>query len=78
MKFIIDARVGKKVEEILKIKGRDVKSILDINPASADLSILQLAITEKRIIITMDKDLENWYFIQACIMKVFCCLALKQ
>ena len=38
-----------------KKKGYDVKSILDINPTSTDLSILELAITEKRIIITMDK-----------------------
>ena len=44
MKFLIDAGVGKKVEEVLKMKGHDVKSILNINPTSTDLSILELAI----------------------------------
>ncbi|MDB5209143.1 MAG: hypothetical protein JWR72_4218 [Flavisolibacter sp.] len=49
MKFLIDAGVGKKVEEMLQLKGHDVKSILDINPAMNDLSILQIALSDKRM-----------------------------
>jgi predicted nuclease of predicted toxin-antitoxin system len=62
MKFLIDAGVGKKACDILKTKGYDVKSILDIDPAMTDLSILQLALTDKRIVVTMDKDFGELVF----------------
>ena len=62
MKFLIDAGVGKKVEEALKNKGHDVKSILDLNAAITDLSILELALAEKRIVVTMDKDFGELVF----------------
>jgi predicted nuclease of predicted toxin-antitoxin system len=71
MKFLIDVGVGKKVEEILKSKGYDAKSVLDVDPEMSDLAILQLASTEKRIVITMDKDFGELVFIPGFIMKAF-------
>ncbi len=76
MKFLIDVGVGEKVEEILKSKGYDAKSVLDADPMS-DLAILQLASTEKRIVITMDKDFGELVFIPGFIMKAFYYFALR-
>jgi len=56
MKFLIDVGVGKKVELFLKSENHDVKSVREINPSLSDFDILQIAIAEERIIITMDKD----------------------
>ena len=55
-KFIVDVGVGKQVEEYLKHQMFDVKSVRDINVSLADNEILEIAIKEKRMIITMDKD----------------------
>lgn len=62
MKFLIDVGVGKSVEQTLRMKGYDVKSILDADPEMSDLSILQLASSENRIVITMDKDFGELVF----------------
>jgi len=56
MKFLIDAGVGKKVEEFLRGEKYEVKSMRDINIRSKDSDILKLAVSEGRMIITMDKD----------------------
>ena len=56
MKFIIDVGVGRGVEDFLKERGFDVKAVRDVNPRSRDSEILQMAVNEKRMIITMDKD----------------------
>jgi predicted nuclease of predicted toxin-antitoxin system len=56
MKFLIDMGVGKKVEEWFKQERYDVKSVRDLNIRSKDADILKLAVSEDRMIITMDKD----------------------
>ena len=56
IKFLIDVGVGKGVEEFLAIEGFDTKAVRDINPSMSDREVLRLALTEKRMIITMDKD----------------------
>jgi predicted nuclease of predicted toxin-antitoxin system len=56
MKFLIDAGVGKKVEEFLKDSGYDVKSMRLIDIRAKDVDILGLAVSEGRMLITMDKD----------------------
>lgn len=56
LKFIVDAGVGKSVENYLIEKGLDVKVVRDINPHMPDSQIIKLAANEDRIIITMDKD----------------------
>ena len=56
MKFLVDVGVGKKVEKWLLENGYDVKSVRDINPKAKDSEILNLAVLESRMVITMDKD----------------------
>jgi predicted nuclease of predicted toxin-antitoxin system len=56
MKFLVDAGVGKNAEQLLEDFGFDSKAIRDIDPRMSDFEILQLAVAETRIIVTMDKD----------------------
>jgi predicted nuclease of predicted toxin-antitoxin system len=56
IKFIVDAGVGKVIEEWLIQQGFDVVSIITKNPEMSDSEILKLAKIENAIIITMDKD----------------------
>jgi predicted nuclease of predicted toxin-antitoxin system len=48
--------VGKKVETWIKNKKYNAKIIRDIDPRMSDLDILNIAVSEKRLVITMDKD----------------------
>jgi predicted nuclease of predicted toxin-antitoxin system len=54
--FLVDVGVGKKVEGWLQEHGYDVKCVRNINPRMSDEEILKIAISEKRLVITMDKD----------------------
>lgn len=56
LRFLVDVGVGRKVEQWLLEQGYDIKSIRDVDPRMTDKEILRLAIIEKRLIITMDKD----------------------
>ncbi len=56
MKFLVDVGVGKSIERWLQNKKYDTKSVRDINSKASDKEILNLAKSENRMIITMDKD----------------------
>ncbi len=56
MKFLVDVGVGKKGERWLKSEGFDVLTVRDLDPRAKDLQILQWAVDEQRIVVTMDKD----------------------
>lgn len=56
LKFLIDVGVGKKVEQWLHSQRYDIKSIRDIDPKMPDKEILKIAVSNNRIVITMDKD----------------------
>jgi predicted nuclease of predicted toxin-antitoxin system len=56
MKFLIDMGVGKKVEEWFKQERYDVKNVRDLDIRLKDADILRIAVSENRMIITMDKD----------------------
>ena len=47
---------GDAVVEALRILGHDVVSVKEINPSMEDPDILSLAVSESRLIVTMDKD----------------------
>ena len=55
LKFLVDVGVGKKVEGWLVDNGYDVTAVRDFNPGMQDEEILTMAVTESRMIITMDK-----------------------
>ncbi len=54
--FLVDIGVSKKVEEWLVMNGYDMKAIRNINPRMHDDDILKIAVSENRMVITMDKD----------------------
>ncbi|HLP46520.1 MAG TPA: DUF5615 family PIN-like protein [Candidatus Deferrimicrobium sp.] len=56
LKLLIDVGVGIKVDAWLKQKNHDIRSIRDLDPRMPDVEILKIAMFEKRLIITMDKD----------------------
>jgi len=56
MKNLVDVGVGKAVEVWLARQEFDVKAIRDLDPGMADVDILATAVTEQRLVITMDKD----------------------
>ena len=56
LKFLVDVGVSKKVEKWLQEHGYDTKSIREINARMLDKEILQIAASEGRMVVTMDKD----------------------
>ena len=56
LRFLIDVGVSKAVEEWLAHERYDVRAVHQINPHMSDREILQIAATEDRVVITMDKD----------------------
>ena len=61
-KFLVDMGVGKKVEEWLSLNNYDIKTIRDIDPRMKDIDVLKLAVNQKRMVITMDKDFGELVF----------------
>jgi len=56
VQFIIDESTGSAVVECVRHAGHDVIAVADILPQANDPAILTLASTQKRILITNDKD----------------------
>lgn len=56
LKFLVDVGVGKKVEDWLLRNEYDVKAVRNINPKMDDDKILSIAVSENRMVVTMDKD----------------------
>ncbi len=62
IRFLVDIGVSKNVEAWLSLNGYDIKTIREINPRMPDEKILALAVSEKRMVITMDKDFGELVF----------------
>jgi len=56
LKFLVDVGVGKSVEEWLLKGGYDLKAVRNIDPKMSDGEILSVAVSESRLVVTMDKD----------------------
>jgi|SRR3972149_8829733 len=56
LRFLIDVGVGKKVEDFLDKSGYDILSVRKINPRMGDSEIIDIAVKDNRIVVTMDKD----------------------
>ena len=56
LRFLVYFGVSKKAEQWLQKEGHDTKNVRDINPRMPDKEILKIAVSEKRMVITMDKD----------------------
>ena len=77
IKFIIDAGVGRSIEEWLISQNFMVLSIVSINPEMEDVNIVKLAGREDAIIITMDKDFGELVFKQKLLHKGILLLRLE-
>jgi predicted nuclease of predicted toxin-antitoxin system len=56
LKFLIDVGVGASVVKWLREHGHDAVSVRDIDSRAKDQDILETAVRESRMVITMDKD----------------------
>ena len=56
LRFLVDVGVSKKVEEWLLKNGYDIKTVRDIDPKMSDNEVLIMAVSESRMVVTMDKD----------------------
>ncbi len=56
LRFIVDVGVGRQIEGYLQKLGYNTKSVRDINPSMSDKEIIRIAVSENRMVITMDKD----------------------
>jgi predicted nuclease of predicted toxin-antitoxin system len=56
MRFLVDESVSADVTDYLRSVGQDVISIAEVDRGAVDENILARAVTERRILITNDKD----------------------
>jgi len=56
MKFLIDRCAGRKLAEWLRALGHDVTESRLLGPDPGDRALLQWAVSEKRILVTLDTD----------------------
>lgn len=64
VRFIADVNVEKPIVDFLSEEGYDVKWVPDYNCEIPDEDLLNLANTEKRVLITNDKDFGELIFLQ--------------
>jgi predicted nuclease of predicted toxin-antitoxin system len=62
MRFLADESTEKAVVDELRRGGHDVLSIQERSPGVDDETVLQLAVVEKRILLTSDKDFGELVF----------------
>ncbi len=63
MRFLADECCDKAVVRALRADGHDdVLSVSDISPRASDLDVIRLAVREKRILLTEDKDFGQLVF----------------
>lgn len=62
MRFIVDESTGMAVVGHLRGAGHDVLAVGESMPKASDRQILARAVSEKRILITNDKDFGEWKF----------------
>ena len=55
-RILADENIPRTAIQILRGRGYDVVSVWEISPGMSDEQIVQLAIRERRVIITFDKD----------------------
>ena len=56
LRFLVDVGVGRGIEKYLRKEGYDMKAVRDIDPRMEDEEIIHIAVSENRMVVTMDKD----------------------
>lgn len=62
MRFIVDESTGYGIARYLQTQGHDVVIVAEIMPEADDMTILQHAFVEERIVVTNDKDFGELIF----------------
>ena len=62
MKVLVDVSAGQAVAEAIRQMGHDVLFVRDRDPKMSDTNILDWAVSEGRLIVTMDKDFGDLVF----------------
>lgn len=70
MKLLIDVGVGQGVERWLQDAGHDAVAVRDLDPRMSDRDILALAVSEQRLVITLDKDFGELVLRPSCRIPV--------
>jgi predicted nuclease of predicted toxin-antitoxin system len=63
MKFLLDSCVSKFAVNDLRTAGMDVKWIPEIGPDPGDEVIIEMALREDRVLVTIDKDFGDLVFV---------------
>jgi len=61
-KLLADENIPKKTVEILKDGNLDITSVAEVSPGLSDTAVIEHANSEKRVIITFDKDFGELIF----------------
>lgn len=56
MNVLVDVSAGQSVADLLRSLGHDTAFVRDRDPTMSDSDILIWAVTESRLVVTMDKD----------------------
>jgi predicted nuclease of predicted toxin-antitoxin system len=56
VRFLVDTCAGRRLAEWLRAEGYDVARVTDVGPDPGDAAVLERALAERRVLITMDKD----------------------
>jgi predicted nuclease of predicted toxin-antitoxin system len=62
MRFLADESCDFAVVRGLRETGKDVLAVAETVPGAADETVLDLAVTEKRVLLTEDKDFGRWIY----------------
>lgn len=77
MKFVADENLGIKVPKYLATLGFDIVSVKEIAQGKPDTDILEIANSENRILITLDKDFGELVFKEKLIHSGIILLRLR-
>lgn len=64
MRFLVDENIGKSIVSYLRNVDHDVKWVKEVRPGISDIEILKLAVKERRVIITYDRDFGEIIFLR--------------
>jgi predicted nuclease of predicted toxin-antitoxin system len=62
LRFVVDESTGRGVTEWLRNAGHDVVCVTEAMPEARDSDILDMAVRDKRIVVTNDKDFGELVF----------------
>ena len=62
MRLPVDESYDFAVVQVLREAGYDVLAVADAAPSAPDETVLELAVSERRVLLTEDKDFGRWVY----------------